>query len=73
MALNQYTINNFGTLKSATNDGNLALMECEEKATGKKVPMVCAVYIDEDDQYNFVPLAVMLECNPYDDYLPPTP
>jgi hypothetical protein len=49
-------------------------MECKDKATGKPVVVICAVWIDEDikeKMYHFTPLAKMFEGNPYEELIPP--
>ena len=60
---------NFETLKVAFTNGDIALMEVYERIGGKPVTMLCAVYQDEEEQYNFVPLAQMCEGNPYDSFV----
>ena len=62
---------NFETLKRAAAAGDLALVECRDKETGKPVIAVCAVSRIGDD-YVFVPLAKMFDGNPYDELEPPT-
>jgi len=61
---------NFNTLCKARDNGDLALMDCRRKADGAKVAMVCAVAWD-GETYNFTPLAVMVEGNPYELFDPP--
>lgn len=64
---------NFNTLLQAASDGQLALVDCLDVATGKPVRAVCAVYRDNEDMYNIVPLAKMFDGNPYEELAPPNP
>lgn len=50
---------------------DIALVECEEVATGKLVCAICAVNKNEDGTYEFVPLAKMFDGNPYEELKPP--
>lgn len=61
---------NFETLKRACNDGNLALMSAIRKSDQQPVVLVCAVNRVKGG-YDFAPLAVMCEGNPFDDFEPP--
>ena len=61
---------NFETLQRAFNDGQVALMECEEKATGEKVAVICA-YVWDGETYNFTPFARFFNGNPYELLIPP--
>ena len=70
MAIPKGHKNNFETLKKAAVNGDLALMECTDKNTGKKVNVICAVQW-ENEEYNFIPLAKMFNGNPYEELLPP--
>lgn len=63
---------NFESLTDAGGNGNLMLLEARERATGKLVPLVCAVNFD-GSEYEFVPYAVMIDGNPYELYDPPHP
>ena len=62
---------NFETLKRACTNGDLALLECQEKATGKVVEVVCAMFKDEEDMICAVPLAQMYDENPFELLNPP--
>ena len=62
---------NFETLRRASFDGNLALMECTDAATGKPVITICAVGKD-NGEYVFTPLAKMFDGNPYEELAPPS-
>lgn len=62
---------NFETLKRAAHDGDLALMECADKVTGKTVVVICAVGRGRvAGEYVFSPLAKMFDGNPYDELNP---
>ena len=63
---------NYEMLLRAAKNGELALMECTDTRTGELAAVLCAVYM-EDEQYNFVPVARMLDGNPYEYLTPPTP
>jgi hypothetical protein len=63
---------NFETLKRACDDGNLALLSSKRKSDGKDVALVCAVNWDADGgEYEVVPLAVLVEGNPFDEFEAP--
>ena len=70
MTIQEGYVKNFETLKRATNNGDLALMECTDKATGRPVITVCAVQFVEGE-YEIVPLAKMFDGNPYEELDPP--
>jgi hypothetical protein len=56
---------NFETLKAAKNNDDLCLLEVYERIGGAPVTIVCATYTDEEGNINFVPLARMLDQDPY--------
>lgn len=62
---------NFATIERACKNGDLALVHCKEISTGKSVAVVAAVWQDADG-HNVVPLARMLEGNPYKEFIGPT-
>lgn len=63
---------NFKTLQRAATDDSLALMSCQDKATGKYVAVVCAVnYNGEDEEFEMVPIAKLFTGNPYDELISP--
>jgi hypothetical protein len=64
---------NFETLLSAAGAGRLCALSATRKADGAPVVLVCAVNHDEDGMFSFVPLAQMVEGNPFEDFEPPTP
>lgn len=61
---------NFSVLQRACHNDDLALMECTDKETGKKVVVICAVHMD-NGEYVFTPLAKMFDGNPYEELNPP--
>lgn len=63
---------NFATLKAAVLRGDIALMECQLVATGEAVAVIAAVDRSEGD-YQFVPLAMFFNGNPYEMLNPPNP
>lgn len=62
---------NFETLLAAAQNGDLALLLATRRADGAEVALVCAVNRDDDASYAFIPLAVMVEGNPFEDFDPP--
>ena len=63
---------NFATLLRAAADGNLALMECADAATGAPRYVICAVGRDGGD-YLFTPFGHLAPGDPYEAYQPPEP
>ena len=61
---------NFETILNAAQNGDLALLECADAASGEKRSVVCAVNRDGTD-FVFVPLAKLFIGNPYDELTPP--
>lgn len=72
MAIPDHARTNFNTLLRAAGDGNLALMECREAATGEPRYVLCAVGRNGSDHV-FTPFGHLAPGNPYDAYLPPDP
>ena len=70
MSIPEYARENFQTMLRAAQDGNLALMECADAATGVPRYVICAVGRDNDD-YRFTPFGHLAEANPYEAYRPP--
>jgi hypothetical protein len=62
---------NFKTLLAAAHNGDLALVECTDKATGKVVIAVCAIATYEDGMTDIIPVAKMFDGSPYDELDPP--
>jgi Family of unknown function (DUF6117) len=63
---------NLQTLIRAAKQGHLALLDCQDKNTGKPVVVLVAVQFD-GKEYEFVPFAKMFDGNPYDELNPPQP
>ena len=61
---------NFQTMLRAAENGDLALMECSDAATGEPRYVICAVGRDGGD-YVFTPFGHLADDNPYEAYLPP--
>jgi Family of unknown function (DUF6117) len=72
MAIKKGYKENFSTLLDAASNDQLAILETQDKATGKTVIAVCAVTFD-GAEYHFIPLAKMFDGNPYDELNPPNP
>ena len=62
---------NFSTLLKATANQDLALVSAIRKKDQKPVALVCAIARD-GESYMPVPLAVMIEGNPFEDFEDPT-
>jgi len=63
---------NFQTLLEAAQNGDLALLDVRRRADQKPVAAVTAVGRDEEGNFVFSPLAIMVEGNPYELFDPPT-
>jgi hypothetical protein len=63
---------NYDTLLKAAQNGDLALVSSRRKSDGKDVALLCAMGRDADDMITPVPLAVMIEGNPFEDFEDPT-
>lgn len=72
MSIPDHARANFQTLLRAAADGNLALMECTDAATGDVRYVICAVGHDGTD-FLFTPFGHLAAGNPYDSYVPPSP
>ena len=64
---------NFTTLSEAFENRDVALMECELRATGEVVAVICAANRMTEGQIDFVPLAMFFNGNPYELLNPPAP
>lgn len=68
-----HDIGNFETIREACKDGNLALLESRDKATGEYRCLICAMGTDQGTSDILpVPLAVMVWNDPYENYVDPT-
>ncbi len=72
MSIPNHARANFQTLLRAAADGNLALLECTDAATGAPRYVDCAVGRD-GEEFLFTPFGHLAEGNPCDTYLPPAP
>lgn len=62
---------NFNTLLRAAGNNDLVLVDCQDKATGKKVVAVCATQFDPaDNSTSLIPLAKMFDGDPYEELNP---
>ena len=72
MTIVQQHSRNFETLREAFENRDVALLECQLKTTGESVAVVVAVNRD-DNEFSFVPIAMMFNGNPYEFLNPPDP
>jgi hypothetical protein len=63
---------NFTTLQKACRAGRLAVLDCQDKKTGKSVPVIVALNLGGSG-CEFVPLARMFSGSPYAELNPPGP
>ena len=61
---------NFDTLGQAFTAGDVALMECHFKKSGDRIPVVCIAIAREHD-YTFVPVALLVTFDPFENLIPP--
>lgn len=78
-ALTEVQKKNYNTLKRAARDGRLALLSAVRKADGRAVALLCAINCDirpRGDKgcmnYYPVPLAELIDGNPFELYHDPT-
>lgn len=62
---------NFNILHRAFDDGAACLLECQERATGKPIYVICAV-THRGEHFELVPFAALFNDNPYELLSPPT-
>lgn len=70
MALNPAHVSNFDTMRLASKNGDLALMECTRKFDGETVAAIAICNRNGDGTVDFVPIAAMLE-DPFNELDPP--
>lgn len=70
MTIPEHARANFETLLRAAANGDLALIECADSATGETRYVIAAVG-RENDNYLFTPFGHLAEGNPYKAYRPP--
>ena len=71
MAILEGYHSNFQILGKAFENEDVGLVECTDKATGKKVVTICAI-TKMKDEFQITPLAKMFDGNPFDELNPPT-
>jgi hypothetical protein len=72
MSIPDHARANFQTMLRAAEDGNLALMECNDAVTGEVRYVICAVGRREGTDFLFTPFGHLADGNPYDAYVPPS-
>jgi hypothetical protein len=72
MPIERGYVRNFETLIRAAKNGDLALLDTQDKETGKRVIAVVAVGRN-GEQYEMSPLAKMFDGDPYEELNPPDP
>ena len=70
MALNPAHISNFETMRKASKNGDLALLECTWAGTEKTAATIVVAQRHSDGGVTFLPIAVMLE-DPFKELNPP--
>jgi hypothetical protein len=62
---------NFQTILDAAENGDLAIIQAARRCGGKEVALICAVGTGEDEKdVRFTPLAVMMEEDPFESFIP---
>lgn len=69
MAISDAHKTNFETLQVAIKEEDACLLEVYDRLTGEPAVMLCATYKDEDGNITFVPMARVLDSDPYDSYV----
>lgn len=59
---------NYQTIQKAASEDNVALLSAIRKSDNKPVALICVVNWRDDRSADFVPLAVMVEGDPYEQY-----
>lgn len=70
MSIPDHATANFQTLLRAAADGNLALMECADAATGETRYVICAVGRD-GGEFVVTPFGHLADGDPFEQYRPP--
>ncbi len=63
---------NLATLLRAADNRDLAIVSAVRKSDNKPVALVCAMQRNADQTITPMPLAVMIEGNPFEDFYDPT-
>lgn len=71
MAIAKVYKDNFRTLERAFKSGQVALLECQDKATGKVVNVIVAMNREDDGDVSMAPFAKMFDGNPFEEVNPP--
>lgn len=71
MAIGKGYKHNFDELLRAVSNGDAALLETTEKATGKPAFIVVAIAFD-GKEYELYPMARLFDGNPYEELNPPS-
>lgn len=71
MSISKEYKDNFETLSRAFKAGDVALLECVDRKTKKKVIALVAMGRD-GDMFTMAPLAKMFDGNPYEELDPPS-
>jgi hypothetical protein len=75
MAIPKGIKTNFGTLTSAFEAGNVALLECLERESGRMAFVICAVNHQTkpsgEPEFEMVPFGLMFDDDPYKLLIPP--
>jgi len=65
---------NFHTLSKAFENGDIALLECQDSNTGEPAYAICAINIlrqaDREPEIEIVPLGLMFKSDPYEMLIP---
>jgi len=70
--LTESSKHNFQTLRLAVEYEDVALMSAIRKSDGRPVALICAMNREADGQVLPVPIAEMINGNPYELYFDPT-
>lgn len=70
MALTKKAKMTFNTICEAASEHRLCLVQCEDRKTGKVVPVLCEQWT-EDGQVVFNPLGKLFSGSPYNEVAPP--
>jgi hypothetical protein len=62
---------NLETIIKAAKNGDLALVECTDKKSGRPVIALCAIGFD-GKEYIITPMAKLFDGNPFEELNPPT-
>jgi uncharacterized protein DUF6117 len=74
MAIHDPIKSNFHTLGKAFEKGDIALLECHDRNTGKPAYAICAINIlrqaDREPEIEMVPIGLMFNSDPYEMLIP---